>query len=210
MDKYKKILIPSLYVGVIGLMIGCSTVILNAIKNYVSVDENYKFTIDNVFDGDIVPVMKSENDSIVRPYISDSVKIGRYFYDYESETEKQESSIISYENVYMQNTGVDYVDDEEFEIVSILDGEIIGIEDNEIYGKIITVKHGDNLITRYCNVNNVLVSVGYKVSQGEIIASSNSSVFDNNEMLHFEVIYKGNIIDPENLYSIKISELDLN
>ena len=110
----------------------------------------------------------------------------------------------------MQNTGVDYVDDEEFEIVSILDGEIIGIEDNEIYGKIITVKHGDNLITRYCNVNNVLVSVGYKVSQGEIIASSNSSVFDNNEMLHFEVIYKGNIIDPENLYSIKISELDLN
>lgn len=210
MDKYKKILIPSLYVGVIGLMIGCSTVILNAIKNYVSVDENYKFTIDNVFDGDIVPVMKSENDSIVRPYISDSVKIGRYFYDYESETEKQESSIISYENVYMQNTGVDYVDDEEFEIVSILDGEIIGIEDNEIYGKIITIKHGDNLITRYCNVNNVLVSVGYKVSQGEIIASSNSSVFDNNEMLHFEVIYKGNIIDPENLYSIKISELDLN
>ena len=35
-----------------------------------------------------------------------------------------------------------------------------------------SIKHNDNLISVYSNVTNINVSVGYKVSQGEIIASS--------------------------------------
>ena len=71
------------------------------------------------------------------------------------------------------------------------------------------VKHNDNLISVYSNIKDVLVSVGYTASQGEIIASSDKSKIDNgdNSMLHFEIYYKGNAVDPESLYTMSVSEL---
>ena len=109
----------------------------------------------------------------------------------------------------MQNNGVDYSNDEEFDVVSILDGEVISIEDNAIYGKVVTIKHNDNLKSIYSNVKNVLVNIGYKISQGEIFASSDTYKVDTKvkSLLHFEVYYKDNAIDPENLYTMSVSDL---
>ena len=125
------------------------------------------------------------------------------------EIKKQLDSLIYYENTYMQNNGVDYSNDEEFDVVSILDGEVISIEDNAIYGKVVTIKHNDNLKSIYSNVKNVLVNVGYKISQGEIFASSDTYKVDTKvkSLLHFEVYYKDNAIDPENLYTMSVSDL---
>lgn len=208
MKTYTKLFIPFLYVGVITFMSLITLVIVNGVNSYLKENIDYKYTLDGVFEDDIVPVIKTETDSIVRPYIESSVKVSKYFYDYESNTERQEDSLIMYENIYMQNTGVDYSCEEEFDVVSVLDGEVIGIEDSEIYGKILTIKHSDNLTTVYSNIDNVLVSVGYKVSQGEIIAVSGKTEISNNSpMLHFEVIHKGEYMDPENLYTLKVSEI---
>ena len=49
------------------------------------------------------------------------------------------------------------------------------IKDGELYGKVITIKHNDNLYSVYSNISNVLISVGYRVSQGEIIGTSSDS-----------------------------------
>mgnify|MGYP003299714825 CR=1 FL=1 len=43
-------------------------------------------------------------------------------------------TIIIYENTYMQNSGVDYVSSNLFDVVSILGGTIISIEENDILG----------------------------------------------------------------------------
>lgn len=210
MKKYSKYLLPSLYIGVIAVMIVCATLVVGGIKSFVETKTDIKYVLDDVFDGDnISPVMKNDSNLIIRPYISDKVKIGKYFYDYETDNKKQEESIIVYENTYLQNNGVDYISEESFDIVSVLDGEVIGIEDSEIYGKILTIKHNDNLETIYSNIGNILVNVGYKVAQGEIIATSDKYKLDTkvNSMLHFEVHYKGDIMDPENLYTLKVSDL---
>ena len=110
----------------------------------------------------------------------------------------------------MQNNGVDYVSDEEFDVVSVLEGEIIGIEDNDVYGKILTIKHNENLISVYSNIKNITAKVGYKLSQGEIIGTSNKSSLESSDktMLHFEVYYKGNALDPENLYTMSVSDFE--
>ncbi len=210
MKNYKKLLIPSIYIGVVLFMVISTTIIVNGIKSYVNGGVNFNYTLDGVFDDDIKPVMGSNVDAIIRPYISENVKIWKTFYDYESDEKNQENSIISFENTYLQNTGVDYSCNEEFDIVAVLDGEVIGIEENEIYGNIITIKHNDNLITRYANVDNILINVGYKTSQGEIIATSSPSKIDANikSSLHFEVEYKGDLMDPEKLYTLKVSDLE--
>lgn len=209
MEKYSKYLLPTLYVGVVIFMVTVVSLVISGIKSYALNKNDYKYTLEDMF-SDIEPVMKEKNDLIVRPYIAENVKIGKYFYDYETDEKKQQESLILFENTYLQNTGVDYISEEIFDITSILDGEIIGIEENEVYGKIITIKHNDNLITTYGNVKDVLVNVGYKVSKGEIIARSNKSKIDTTipSLLHFEVEYKGELIDPENLYTLKVSDLN--
>ena len=208
MNKYSKILLPTFYIGIIAVMVLCATLVVSGVKTYLTNREEMKFTIDNVFDEDTTPVVKTETNTIVKPYIAESVKVGRYFYDFESDEKKQENSLILYEDTYMQNNGVDYVDNKNFDVVAILDGEVISIEDSEVYGKVVTIKHNDNLKSVYSNVDGVLVSVGYKVHQGEIFAMSAKPKLksDYESMLHFEVFYKESAIDPENMYTLSVSD----
>ena len=208
MNKYSKILLPTFYIGIIAVMVLCATLVVSGVKTYLTNREEMKFTIDNVFDEDTTPVVKTETNTIVKPYIAESVKVGRYFYDFESDEKKQENSLILYEDTYMQNNGVDYVDSKNFDIVAILDGEVISIEDSEVYGKVVTIKHNDNLKSVYSNVDGVLVTVGYKVHQGEIFAMSAKPKLqsDYESMLHFEVYYKESAIDPENMYTLSVSD----
>ena len=194
MSKYSKIIIPSIYVGVIGVMVVSCLLVVSGVKNFLNERKDYDYTLDKVFIKDTIPVSKNENNMIIKPYTNDKVKVYSYFYDFEGDTKKQLDSLIYYENTYMQNNGVDYSNDEEFDVVSILDGEVISIEDNAIYGKVVTIKHNDNLKSVYSNVKNVLVNVGYKISQGEIFASSDTYKVDTKvkSLLHFEVYYKDN------------------
>ncbi len=210
MEKYTKYLIPTIYIGVIAVMVVSVMLVVTGVKNYLAEEPKYNYTIDEYFQSDLSPVVSTNSDTIIRPYLADTVKVGKYFYDFESDASKQEGALIYFENTYMQNKGVDYVNDEDFDVLSVLDGEVISVEDNEVYGKVITIKHNDNLKTVYSNVTDVLVTVGYKVSQGEIIASSTASKLDttNKSLLHFEVYYKESPMDPENLYTLKVNELE--
>ena len=208
--KNKSLLfIGTIYFCIVGVMVLSVLLIIYGIKSFVNEKPEINYALDDVF-SDISPVMKTQTDSIIRPYLSDKVKVGKYFYDFKANKEKQEESIINYKNTYIQNSGVDYVSDEDFDVVSIMDGEVIGIEENEIYGKIVTIKNNNNLKTIYSNLDDVIVNVGYKVSQGEIIASSSESKIEDNKKstLHFEVYYKGEVIDPEKLYTLTVSELE--
>lgn len=209
MIKVNKYLLPVLYFGVISIMVMCVILVLSGIKSYIVELPNYDYVLDDVFISDVSPVASTKSDSFIRPYLIDTVKVRRYFYDSNSDEEKQKSSIIYYENTYMQNKGIDYVNNEDFDVVSVYDGEVINIEDNLIYGKVVTIKHNDNLITTYSNLTNVLVNVGYKTAAGEIIGSTTKSQIDNDNvsLLHFEVLYQNKNIDPESIYTLNVSQM---
>ncbi len=206
MKSYSKFILPSVYLGIIAVMVMSVILVLSGISRYLNDKTEYNFAVKGVFDDEMIPVVKTNTTQIIKPYNSDKVSIGKYFYDFESDETKQEQAIVYYESTYMQNDGVDYVSDSPFDIVAIYDGEVISVEENEIYGNIVTIKHTDNLTTVYSNIKDILINTGYKVSQGEIIATSTTTQ-DNKNALHFEVYYKGNVIDPENLYTLNINEL---
>ena len=210
MNKYVKILVPTIFIGLSCVMVFAVFLLVSGVKKFSTSVKDYDYTLNSVFEEETIPVINASDSTIIKPYINESVKIGKTYYDYESESNSQENSLIYYENTYIQNNGVDYICENEFDVVSILDGKIISIETSEVYGNIITVEYNDNLKVNYSNVDNILVNVGYEVSQGEIIASSSISKLDtsNNQMLHFEVYFKGNSIDPENLYTMMVSELE--
>ena len=209
MGKANKYLLPVLYFGVIGVMVMSVILVLSGIRSYVGEIPKYDYALDDVFMSDVLNVVTTPNDSFIRPYLSDNIKIKRYFYDQNGEEEKQKSSIIYFENTYIQNKGVDYTSTDDFDVVSIYDGEVINIEDNLIYGKVVTVKHSDKLISKYANISNVLVSVGYKLTQGEVIGTATKSKIDEDSesLLHFEVIYNNDNIDPESIYMLNVSSM---
>ena len=147
--------------------------------------------------------------SIVRPYWDSSVSIAKTFYDYEGTSEEQEKSIIYYEDTYMQNSGVDYASDNVFDVISILDGTVISVEENDILGTTVEVRHSNNLISVYQSLSEVVVEVDMVLLQGQAIAKSGSSNInkDLGNHLHFELYHNGKIVNPEEYYNKSVDEL---
>ncbi len=207
MTKIKKLIIPSVYVGAIILIISSIMLVISSINKYLTIPKDYNYSVETNFEN-IIPVVET-NNQIIKPYLSDNVTIGKYFYDFEANEEKQQNSIIFYENTYMQNSGVDYISDTQFDILAVLDGEVISVETDDTLGNIVKIKHDKNIITVYQGIDNIEIEKGNKVNQGSIIGTSGTSKINTNytTSLHFEVYYNGQLIDPENFYSLNLQDL---
>ena len=209
MGKTKKFVVPTIYTISLLLIIGSIFLLVSGISNYFKEVPDYDYTIRNVFENNKVLPVQTTKNLIIRPYLSESVNIGKYFYDYEGEREGQEKALVYYENTYMQNSGVDYISNGVFDVVSILDGEVISVEKDSVLGNIVKIKHDKDLISIYQGIDEVSVSKGDAVAQGQILGVSSTSKInpEYNSSLHFEVYYKGEILDPENLYTLSIEDL---
>ena len=163
----------------------------------------------NEYSSNDVPVV-STDVVILRPYTNANVKIVKNFYDYKADEESQEDSIVYYGNTYMQNSGVDYGMDDEFEVVSILDGTVMEVVDDDILGKTVKIKHTNDLISVYQSMGNVDVKVDDVVTQGMIIGKSGTANVspELGNHLHFELYYQGSVVNPENYYDKLLGELN--
>jgi len=170
-------------------------------------DEDFIYVTKTIFD-DTVPVIE-QSENISRPYKDGEVKIVKYFYDKEDEISKQQESIIYYESTYMQNSGVDYGGVENFEVVAILDGNVINVNEDNLLGKIIEIRHSNELISVYQSLSEVTIKQGDSVKQGQTIGKSGTSNVsaDLKDHLHFEVLFNGKVLDPESIYDKTIEDL---
>lgn len=152
-----------------------------------------------------IEVNKEIETTIIKPYKGENISISKYYYNSNDEETKQQQSLIKYENIYMPNTGVLYSSDTEFEIVSILDGRVTSIKQDDILGNIIEIEHSNNIVTIYQSVKNVNVKIGDIVKQGDLIALSGPNKLENEKdnCLHFEVYKEGNLTNPEEFIETK-------
>lgn len=205
--KLRPFVIPLIYtLFVITLL---TTVFINNKSYKKDKDENnLTYVTSSIFDT-YTPVINTEA-KILRPYTSSDVTIGKDFYSSNDNQETQNNSIIYYSNTYMPNSGIDYVLDKTFDIQVILDGEVIEVKDEELLGKTITIRHTTDLISIYQSLSEVNVEKGEQVSIGQVIGKSGTNELskDLGNHLHFELIYKGQNVDPENYFDKKISELE--
>lgn len=211
MKRIKPLVIPMIYGVCVIAFLFCMYFAGKLSNNFLFKDKN----VTNYVDGEIVseydndiPVV-STSSIIVRPYLDSNVSIYKTFYDYQDEISNQENSIILYEGTYMQNSGVDYTSDNSFDVISILDGTVINVYENEILGTSIEIRHNNDLISVYQSLSDVTVKEGDNVIQGQILAKSGLSNINRelNNHLHFELYYKGSIVNPEEYYNKSVDEL---
>ncbi len=159
---------------------------------------------------DIVsPVISESTGVIKKPYLNEEVKILKNYYDYQGTEEEQENSIMYYESTYMPNYAILYGGPDTFEVVSILDGTVINIKEDSLLGNIVEIQHDNDIISVYQSVNDVTVELNQIVKQGEVIAHSGTSNLNKDLKNHllFELLYKSQIVNPEDYYNKNINEL---
>ncbi len=206
--KLRPFVMPVIY-GIACAAIIMSLVLVDKTKNKSVMKEYNDYVyVNNSILTDNIPVSQ-EDIVIVKPYTSDKVEISKKFYDISSSDEEKENAIIYYNDTYIQNSGILYKSSEEFDVVAILDGTVIDVKKDEILGNVVEIKHSNNIISTYQGLSTVDVKKGELIKQGNCIGKSGSlnvgESLDN--ALLFEFIYNGKLVNPENYYDKKISEL---
>ena len=214
--KLKPFVVPAVYILSLAMLLTSVYFIEKIINNVVfkSEDVTEVEEVEDVVSEDTdvtndMPVVNTE-PQIIKPYVNESVKVVKNYYDYQADNASQEESILYYGDTYMQNSGIDYASDAEFEVVSILDGVITEIVDDEIMGKTVKIKHSNDLVSVYQSMGTVDFKVNDNVGQGATIGVSgeNNISRDLGNHLHFELYYKGNVVNPDDYYGKLTSELN--
>ena len=201
--------VPIIYAFAI-IMFGTSMIFIQKIVNnrhFVTPEIMEYVNSEIVTDNEYIPVV-SQVSTILKPYLNGDVKINKTFYNYDDEPQNQENSLIFYEDTYMQNSGTDYTHTESFAVISVLDGTVIEVTENELLGKIIKIRHDNDIISTYGCLSETSVTQDEIVLRGQVIGKSGTcSIYSKNFNLHFELSNQGKNIDPEKNYDKTIDEL---
>ena len=208
--KLKKLAVPTIYLLSLSIF-GTSMYLIQKMVNtetFSKKDPEMEYVDKEIVNDNIYIPVVVQNNIFLRPYLDNEVKVNKTFYDYEKASEEQENAIIFYENTYIQNTGVSYKKNNNFEVVSVLDGTVVEITENKILGKTIKIRHENDIISTYQSLSEINVKTDDFVSRGQTIGiSGTSKLFSEESNLHFELTYQGKNINPELYYNKSTDEL---
>ena len=205
--KEFSLVIPTIYLLVLFLITSMLYFTKKTLSQYEEIGlDNITYVSSSIFNRSI-PIVSIQD--IIKSPVSEDIKIARYFYDEKDELSKKEKSIVFYEDTYMPNTGIDYVNDDIFDVLAIYDGTVIDTIEDELLGKTVKIRHNGELISVYQGIDNIEVKKGDVVFTSQKIATSGKSKInqDLGNHLHFEIYKDGVTINPENCIDKKIGDI---
>lgn len=160
-----------------------------------------------VFAENEMPVidLPAKAEKAIRPYTVEAKIVLDYFDGSAGDVE----SISEFEGTYRANQGCDYAfENQEFDVIAIYSGEVSDVKEDALFGHSVTIKTNDISIT-YQSLKDVTVKKGDKVSQGDIIGKASANIYNKDLQNHLHVVVEknGTIMDPENIYGLKVSEI---
>ncbi|MBQ8534063.1 MAG: M23 family metallopeptidase [Bacilli bacterium] len=192
--KVRLKLVP-LMIAILLVPILITVVFLNINLKEESIEPDY---VTETIVEDILPVI-NQTKKIIRPYQDKTVRVLKNFYDYQSDEALQKTSIIVHENNYIQNSGVDYGKDTEFEVISILEGTVISVKEDDSLKGTIEIKHDNGFISVYQSLKDIKVKKDQVISQGQVLGTATTNELDKDlgNHLHFELLVSGQNVNPE-------------
>lgn len=193
--KLKAYVIPTTLAS-LGLIAIFVALVMTKTDTSLKDDNTLNYVSNTILSQDIAVINTTEK--VIYPYTDQTVTVGKNYYDYKGTEEQQQNAIIYHENTYIQNSGIDFVGKETFEVVSVLEGTVSNVKEDELLGKIVEISHDGNYVSIYQSLGNVKVKKGDSVSQGQVIGTSGTNSLDKDlgNHLHFEFYAGGQIVDP--------------
>ena len=171
-------------------------------------EEDIEYVNSSIIDDKEDREVIKEDVKMVKPYTNEEVQILKYFYDYQAEAATQEKSILYHENTYIQNSGMDFGLTDTFDVVSVLDGTVVDVREDELLGTVVEIKHDNDFISSYQSLSEVSVKKNDTVKQGQVIGKSGTNTIDQDlgNHLHFELYKSGEVVDPSKYFDQVISD----
>ena len=73
------------------------------------------------------------------------------------------------------------------------------------YGNTVEINHGFGYLTLYAHMHKINVKPGQKVKRGEVIGLVGNTGKSTGPHLHYEVHFKGQVMNPANYYFLDLS-----
>jgi stage II sporulation protein Q len=211
--KLKAFVLPTAYILVVSILFISICFLGTTLQENVGFQDRSTSTID---EEEITPVIKEEvieptdttSAIFIKPFTSDKVKISKSYYDKDDDETVQQNSLMYYEKTYLQNSGILYSSEETFDILSVYDGKVTNVAEDDILGNYVEITHNTNLKTIYYSLSEVTVKKDDAVTTGMIIGKSGTNSLEESlkNNLLIEVYYNGFTINPENLYNATIDD----
>ena len=95
--------------------------------------------------------------------------------------------------------GIDFAAQMGAEVVAAASGVIKSVYEDKYFGNVIVIDHLNHHLTFYAHLARTFYQEGYFVEKGQTIGLVGSSGFSKYPHLHFEIFYRGENINPEEI-----------
>ena len=157
-----------------------------------------------------VPNKPQTKKEVIAMPLKDDFVVVRKYYEQNDTTENQELAVIQFGKRYYTSNGISLSkqNDQDFEVLAALSGEVVSVDENPIYGIVITIKHDNELYTEYSSLSESRVQAGALVNQGDVIGVSGVCEYDSSLQSHvyFKVLNNSKTFNPENVIGKTIEE----
>ncbi|HIR48894.1 MAG TPA: M23 family metallopeptidase [Candidatus Faecimonas gallistercoris] len=194
--KLKPYVLPTFMILAITSIIFGTAMISNSLKTTNNNDEPISYVTNSILEEAEAVINTSK--TMINPYTDTTVTIGKNYYDYKADAKTQEKSIIYHDNTYLQNSGTDFISENVFDVIAVLDGSVTDVKEDETLGKVVEIKHDNGYISIYQSLSEVTVKKGDIITQGQVIGKSGTNELDKDmgNHLHFELYVNGQVVDP--------------
>lgn len=103
------------------------------------------------------------------------------------------------------HAGMDFTAPIGTDIYATADGVIASAGWEHGYGYCVQINHGYGYLTLYGHLSSIKVQRGQKVTRGYVIGLVGNTGKSTGPHLHYEVHYRGNIMNPQNYYFLDLS-----
>ncbi|HEX5306247.1 MAG TPA: peptidoglycan DD-metalloendopeptidase family protein [Dyella sp.] len=95
-----------------------------------------------------------------------------------------------------RHTGIDIATPKGTPVHAVAEGMVTFAGVRNGYGKVIEIDHGNGYMTRYAHNSKLIAHAGQRVRVGDVIADAGSTGRSTGSHVHFEVWYKGHVVNP--------------
>ena len=137
----------------------------------------------------------------------------RIFFDLSLSDEELVSAIISTGSYMIESKGVSYAksDNSVFDVCSIYDGKVTSVEEDELDGVCVTIRHADGVESIYSSLSDVSVKVNDTIKLGQTIGKASTSLTDVEAGVHVHLEVKVNdaYVNPTTVFGKEVSEVQV-
>jgi murein DD-endopeptidase MepM/ murein hydrolase activator NlpD len=105
----------------------------------------------------------------------------------------------------IDHNGLDFTASQGTPVYATGDGRVVRAYHSESYGKVIFIDHGHGFETRYAHLSEFKARPGERVKRGQVIGLVGNTGNSVSSHLHYEVLYKGEHINPINFFQRDLS-----